>query len=214
MSANGRNKKYFYYSHKSTCEQSGLHRIDAPSLEKFVLKRLEKIANDKELLGLLVDAANKQNIGSMAQNESLLRAKRSDLSEVEKSANELIDRMLLLPKELLDSSFIQRKLADLEERKKSLESAIEQLSADCNRSKDSIVILDEIRKTLNKVLKKFRSLSIPLQRDLIRQVIKEIILTPTQIKLVIYGKGDFDERDYQDDQSLLTTGSYVGGNGS
>jgi site-specific DNA recombinase len=213
ISANGRNDKYFYYSHKSACKNGGMYRFDAATLEEFVLKRMKTIATDRELLALLVDESNKQNIDQIQHTESLWRTKRNELAELGRSADALIDKMISLPKEVVDSSFIQKKLKEFESRKVQLEAEIDDLAANKTKARDSIVVLDEIRKVLLKVLKNFKNLSVPLQRDLLRLVVCKIVLSPTQIKLVLYGKTRVEDLNFEDNQ-LLTSGSYVGGNGS
>lgn len=214
VSANGRNERYYYYQHKGPCSHAGLNRIDAPSLEKFVLSRVKKIADDQELLGFLVEAANKQNILQIHQNEALLRSKKSELADVERDASSLVERLINLPKELADGVFIQKKFKDLESRKAQLEVEIGGLMGSKESARDSIVVLDEIKKTLQQVLKRFHTLSVALQRDLLRQVISEILITPTQLKIVLFGKAKFDDSEWDQGQGLLTTGSYVGRNGS
>ena len=115
---------------------------------------------------------------------------------------------------MADGVFIQRKFKDLEARKAALESEIADLVGTKDQGKNSIVILDEVRSALQKVLRRFHTLSVPLQRDILRQVISEIRLTPTELKIVLFGKTEIDDSEWDQETSLLTTGSYVGRNGS
>ncbi len=85
-----------------------------------------------------------------------------------------------------------------------------------NRSnlKNSIVILDEVKKGLREVIKNFKGLPVTLQKEILRQVVQRVEVTPKEIRLVLFGSQPDPQNLKTTGFTVLTTGSYGGRNGS
>jgi hypothetical protein len=80
--------------------------------------------------------------------------------------------------------------------------------------KNSIVVLDEVKKGLKEVIKNFKGLPVTLQKEILRQVIQKVEVTPKEIKLVLFGSQPDLKNLKTTGFTLLTTGSYGGRIGS
>jgi len=212
-SAKGRSQKYFYYSHKKHCK-SGHNRIDAQDLDRFVLKRLKKIASDDELLAKLIRKTNSLNDSRNNQTERLLNSRKAELSKLEREADNFLENIMRLPKDFKNTDLIQNKILDLDSRKKKLKEEIENLVIRKAEAEPSLN-LAEVKKMLGAVFKQLKKLSIPLRREILRKLIHEISISPTQIKIALYGKNHIElDKLKSNGATPLITGSHGGKNGS
>ena len=108
----------------------------------------------------------------------------------------------------------ETKFKDLEDRKHKLSAEILDLTTSKTGLRDSIVVLDEVKKGLQRVIKNFKKLPRTLQKELLHQTIHRVEITPNEVKLVLFGSQPDPEKLKISDFEVLTTGSYGGRNGS
>lgn len=98
--------QYFYYRHPDaatcTCPQKAWR---AEQVEEVVISRLARLADDEELLGLIIAEANKRIDAEAPQRADDLKAARVRVDELEREMRDLVSRLMSLPKERVPASF-------------------------------------------------------------------------------------------------------------
>ena len=125
--------KHYYYSHKHTCKNGGLNRVDAEAIHRLVLDWLKDISTNGEKFHRLQEEGRnriKKRIDFL--NKSLKELDQEEIrleKEIEARVSELVKTKLGVVKDTIEKSIVKLNEAskDLEAKRLYIEYEIEEL---------------------------------------------------------------------------------------
>jgi len=179
-------KKHYYYSHKYTCKNGELNRIDAEAIHRLVLNWLKDISINGEKFRRLQEEGRiriKKRIDFL--NKSLKELDQEEIrleNEIEARVSELVKTKLKDVKDTIEKSIVKLNEAgkDLEDKRLYIEYEIEELK---KLIVDNQSLFTEYSHTIKEALNKS---SIDLKEEL-KTIVSYIKLDEKGIKIALNG---------------------------
>ena len=179
-------KKHYYYSHKHTCKNGGLNRIDAEAIHRLVLDWLRDISTNGEKFHRLQDEGRiriKKRIDFL--NKSLKELDTEEIrleKEIEARISELVKTKLRDVKDTIEKSIVKLNEAekDLEAKRLYIKYEIKELKKLLAENRNLFAEYShEIKEALNKS-------DVDLKEKL-KNIISYIRLSEKEIKIALHG---------------------------
>ena len=208
-SGRGKGGKYFYYGHmrKFRTTEPGKHQercpqenIPAIQVEELVVQRLKVLSRDKSLLTEILKANGSQREGRIEQLNSLVSSKEQERRRIEKQ----VDGIVVGMSEAGESSrkLLTKKLDELISLKDSVENEIGNLKQEKANAATAIIDLSEAQKVIRDFQKNFDSRPLSEQKEILKDVMKRIVVHPTKITCEIYGQEGEEENLFHTNEGL------------
>jgi site-specific DNA recombinase len=187
----GNGGRYFYYGHMRKqlsqgtrhLEKCPVENISAPALEEIVIERLCELAQDRKLVESLAKSAVGESKSLAEQNKALLRSEEDQLSAIKAQIDGLLSAVSVATTDAA-KRFTFQKIEDLGVQSEAFTMNIEEMK---KRSNDNVIDLDKVFRLLRGFNKSFRQRPAHQQRDIIRDVVKGIVITgPGTAKISYY----------------------------
>ncbi|MCM2282271.1 MAG: recombinase family protein [Bdellovibrionaceae bacterium] len=208
-SGKGKGGKYFYYGHmrKFRTTEPGKHQercphenIPAVQIEEAVIQRLKVLSRDTALLTEILKANGNQREGRIEQLNSLIQSKEQDRRRLEKQ----IDGIVVGMAEAGEASrkLLTKKLDESMSLKDSVEAEIRNLKQEKANAALAIVDLTDALKVLREFQKGFDSRPLTEQKEILKDVMKRIVVHPTKLVCEIYGQEGEEEIPFDGNEGL------------
>lgn len=208
-SGRGKGGQYFYYGHmrKFRTTEPGKHQercpqenIPAVQVEEAIVQRLKVLSRDKALLTEILKANGNQREGRIEQLNALIQSKEQDRRRLEKQ----IDGIVVGMAEAGEASrkLLTKKLDESMSLKDSVETEIRNLKQEKANAALAIVDLTDALKVLREFQKGFDSRPLTEQKEILKDVMKRIVVHPTKIACEIYGQEGEEEIPFDANEGL------------
>jgi len=208
-SGTGRSGKYFYYGHlrKFVTSDPGRHKercplenIPAVQVEEAVIARLAVLAKDKQLLMELLKSNTHHMAGRLEQLDSLILSKEQDGRRTERH----IDVIILSMADAGTSSrkLLTQKLDESVDLKTAIDNEIRSLKEQKSNLKGSVIELNDAVRVIRAFLKGFDKRPIHEQKEILKDVMRSIVVHPDKLVLEIYGKEAEEEIPFDKNEGL------------
>jgi site-specific DNA recombinase len=208
-SGKGKGGQYFYYGHmrkfrttepnhhKARCPQEN---IPAVTVEEIVIQRLKVLSRDNILLTELLRSNGSQREGRIEQLNSLTQSKEQDRRRLEKQ----IDGIVVGMTEAGEASrkLLTRKLDESMSLMESIEAEIRHLKDEKANAALTVIDLTDALKVIREFQKAFDSHSMTEQKEILKDVMKRIMIHPTKIVCEIYGQEGDEEIPFDSNSGL------------
>jgi len=174
--------------HKARCPQEN---IPAVPVEESIIQRLKVLSRDKKLLTEILNSNGNQRVGRIEQLNTLIQSKEQDRRRLEKQ----IDGIVVGMAEAGEASrkLLTKKLDDALLLKESVETEIQNLKLEKADAALAVVNLTDAVKVIRDFQKGFDSRPLTEQKEILRDVLKRIMIHPTKIVCEIYGQEGEEE---------------------
>jgi hypothetical protein len=170
-------------------------RIPAVKVQELVLRRLDVLAQDEDLLQRIVDEARKAAVDAIPKLKGRLQAQRNDLTEAKRSVEEAVPARNGLDS-LEQIARVQQMVEERMERERELLRAIELTEEEIAREQSLAFDERELAMLLRFPALLFEGLTPDEQKSLIEAIVKRIDVTPEGLALHIHGSRDYGIRQF------------------
>ena len=192
--AHGRNRQYFYYSHKrkmiihgnrhlKKCE---LENIPAHSLEEAVSFRIKTLSKNKDFLLELVKNNNTQGQSRIKQNQNLINSHRESLKKVSNDLDGLT-KALSRAESTDTQDFLLKQVDTLTHKFNSLKEEIERLKNERTSFKENVICAENLFSTLQIVNKNLAKINPKKQKELLSNIIKKVTVYKEKLVVEYFG---------------------------
>jgi len=194
-SANGAKGKYYYYQHSRNFSTKGKHkercpleRIPAVRLEEAIVDRIVELAKDRKLLEQLLEDAKKSSVEITKDLGSMIASKTQELGRLERMIDNLVTSLAELPRGVKPGTILS-KVEKLEKEKTNVEKSLDGLKKEKNRKGGGVIDMEQAFNLFKIFNRDFPSRPAHEQRDILRDVIKKVIVSQENIKILYFGAG-------------------------
>lgn len=166
-------KKYYYRNDKHKLS------IDADKLEEKVIQAISAYQDDAEIKEYVLEAT-RQLQSNVAVLDKQIVTLKDQLKENKKKEDDLMGALLSQKKTERTSEWLDRRLAELEQERKDLETNIVRMERERTVLADSEPDLQNVKATLEYVFKNFKKAEPSIQRNFMRQVFERIVVMSKQ----------------------------------
>ena len=182
---------YHYYRHPgkkpSTCTMQGGEQ--AEKVEAAVLDRLHGLADDKELLDLIIARANQRIEDNLPVQSKELALAKMQVSTLAAEHNSLMHHLLSAPKDMVPASFWV-KANELERRKEAAESVVARLEGEVAETRAARLSPDRYREALRRFREVFATLDALQKADLLAYLLDAVVITKNMLRYALIGDTD------------------------
>lgn len=187
--ASAKQQTYFYYQHPSGTFSEGCprRRWTADVVEKSVLSRLERLAEDEALLDLVVAQANERLAAGLPSLERELYAAREALSRRQAENRALVSRLVGMPQDAVPQSFwdiAKEKEAEIQATREEIQR-LERKQEDLEAARLSA---DDFRDALQNLVQVYEQLQPIEQSRLLACLIDRIVLDDEKATMWLMGE--------------------------
>jgi len=198
QAATGKTGKFFYYGHNRKFRSQGDNhlqrceneRISAPELEEAVIGRLLHLAEKRDLLADLV----KNSQGLLEKGAEELDNLIATSEQERRGAQGHIDNLLsvLAENPQAGAKSLLEKVAEYEAKRDQIAQTIANLKARRDRSDGTVLRMEHAFKLFGCFRKGFEELPPNRQRELLRDVLHKLVVTPDGVKMLYYWSSQED----------------------
>jgi len=179
-------KGHYYYSHKSTCPEGGLNRIDAEITQGLVFEWLRDIEGNGEKFQQLEEQGRERIIQKIAFLEDSLKELETEEADIKEQIDARIQELTRTSSSVVRDS-IEKSIVELEERRKEDEEkrlCVNQSILELeNLISKNESLFGEYSNWIHRVMEKPSN----LQKDGLKELISSLILQETHIKVALSG---------------------------
>ncbi len=178
--------KHYYYSHKHTCKNGGLNRVDAEAIHRLVLDWLKDISTNGEKFHRLQEEGRnriKKRIDFL--NKSLKELDQEEIrleKEIEARVSELVKTKLDAVKSTVEKSIVK-----LDQEKKDIEAKQLYIKHEIKELKKLLADGKDLFKEYSEEIKDLLNNSFADLKNRLKCVISYIRIDNTHIKISAFG---------------------------
>jgi site-specific DNA recombinase len=203
-------QSYRYYvcgqNHNKGSKACKAHSIRADKAEEYVLKELERIVNQPEVLKKIIEKANEQRLSSLEPLQQEIKLLESKIRKLSSKIDKLMDALIEneLPPEVL-----KPKITTMYQEKEYLEQRLQSLKAKAASTDTKLIDFNSIKQLLSDFKALLLQVEPEQQKELLQMIIKDIQITKdaprgvgrqiTKINLYF----DFTEEEMTESYKLL-----------
>ena len=179
-------KRHYYYSHKSTCSEGGLNRVDAEITQGLVFDWLKDIEGNGEKFQQLEEQGRERITQKIAFLRDSLKELETEEADIKEQIDARIKELTKAKSEVVRDS-IEKSIIELEQGRKendekrlSVYASISELE---NLTSENESLFGEYSGWIHGVMKKPAN----LQKKGLKELISSLILQETQINVALSG---------------------------
>ena len=192
--------KYFYYGHKRKILSQGekhkerceLERIPAVKIEEVVIDRIGRLSQDRKLLAQIVQESQPNKESNQKILKNLIASKEQERRKVQQEREGLLPT-LAGAKSSESREFVLERIEELTQSYKNLEDHLQKLKAEKTQASQNVVHMEDYFVLLQKFRSNFATKPSEEQKSLLRDFIKQIVVTKESLCLEYYGRGSTSE---------------------
>jgi DNA invertase Pin-like site-specific DNA recombinase len=184
-------KLYLYYrctaaviKGKKACQ---IRTVAADELEDFIIAKFKDLGKNQTLLKKSIEKANvhaKQGLAPLRRDKERIE---SQFNKVNQELNHLIGFVKSAELDKKRARGIVKEISDLEGAKEKLESEIHRIETNMQHLSQHVIDADTFIRLFKEFPKVFETFSFDEKRNLILLLVKEVIYTPTKLRVLFWG---------------------------
>lgn len=185
---------FFYYRHKSGARKDGCcpSSLRAEALEKIVQSRLSYLAERQDIIEAISQTANENLAHEVPKVMSLLEKRKKEYARLARELETWTQKVLDLDNAQI-KELVVPKINDLKQQQEQVNGEIGLLRKSLDELKGNAVSVIEIQETLQSFRILYAELQPHKQRELLGYIIKSISITPTEIRLALFGRANLEQ---------------------
>ena len=184
MFAPARGIQYFYYVCKN---RNCRFKLPADEIEGIIIKRIKYLSSDSEIMEKLIANTNDKLMKDIPQLKNRKTHLQKELTEVKAFADGIMNKWTVMATDE-SSVFLKERLNELSQRRKEIESGLASLENMISEIEQEAISKELIMLTLTQFSDMFDNIKLYRQKALMRLVLNKAILSPTKIKVALYGR--------------------------
>ncbi len=184
-------RMYLYYRCTSAVikgkKACSIRTVAADELEEFLIQKFKDLGNNQTLLKKSIEKANvmaKQGLEPLRKDKH--RAE-SQLAKINQELKHLIEFVKTGDLDKKRSRGIVKEISDPEGSKEKLESEISRIETNMQHLSQHVIDADTFMRLFKEFPKVFETFSFDEKRNLILLLVKEVIYTPTKLRVLFWG---------------------------
>ncbi|HPJ97062.1 MAG TPA: recombinase family protein [Syntrophales bacterium] len=184
-------KMYLYYrctaaviKSKKACP---VRTVAADELEEFLIGKFKELGNNQTLLRKSIEKANhlaKQGLDPLRKEKERAGAQ---LAKVNQQLKNLIEFVKTADMDKKRSRGIVKEMSDLEGSKEKLEDEVRRIETNMQHLSQHVIDADTFSRLFKEFPKVFETFSFDEKRNLILLLVKEVIYTPSKVRVLFWG---------------------------
>lgn len=184
-------KLYLYYrctaaviKGKRACS---VRTVAADELEEFLIDKFKELGENQKLLRKSIEKSNtlaKQGLAPLKRDKERTEAQ---LEKVNQELKQLIEFIKTQDMDKKRARGIAKEMSDLEGSKEELEAEIHRIETNMQHLNQHVIDADTFARLFREFPKVFETFSFDEKRNLILLLVKEVIYTPTRVKVLFWG---------------------------
>ena len=184
-------RMYLYYRCTSAVikgkKACSIRTVAADELEEFLIQKFKELGNNQMLLKKSIEKANvmaKQGLEPLRKDK---HRTESQLSKINQELKHLIEFVKTGDLDKKRSRGIVKEISDLEGSKEKLEGEISRIETNMQHLSQHVIDADTFMRLFKEFPKVFDTFSFDEKRNLILLLVKEVIYTPTKLRVLFWG---------------------------
>lgn len=191
----GQKFKFTYYKHPNASSKDCLFiSVSAPRLEQVVIKRLNELKKDKQLLDEMAERLKKDISGSVSNVSEVIQKQEKEAQNIDVKIQNLVRTLEELPSGASGAS-IHSRIFELEKQRDQISESLQKLK-DEKSHKSNVIDVSPLFKMLQAIRRDFSELTLNEQRGILAEIVDHIEVFSDKIEIFyVTGSKDIAKMD-------------------